>query len=68
MGRRIATLMLFGATGMAIGGWSAGYIFDLTGSYTPAFLFGVAANLVNLAIVGGLILYGRRGPLVAVPA
>ena len=68
MGRRIATLMMFGATGMAIGGWSAGAIFDMTGSYTPAFLFGVAANLANLAIVGGLILYGRRGPLVAQPA
>ena len=34
--------------GMALGGWMSGAIFDLTGSYTAAFLNGLAWNLVNV--------------------
>jgi len=54
-GRRIATVILFGTIGMALGGWLGGHIFDLTGSYRNAFLVGVAFNLGNLALVGTLL-------------
>lgn len=48
-GRRLGVVILFGAPGMALGGWLAGYVFDLTGTYAPAFLIGVAFNVANLA-------------------
>ncbi len=60
-GRRTATVILFGGIGMALGGWLGGAVYDLTGGYAPAFLLGVAANLVNLVIVGMLIVRGTRG-------
>ncbi len=59
-GRRLGIAILFGALGMALGGWLAGYIFDLTGSYAPAFLIGAAFNIANLAIVWTLIHRTRR--------
>jgi cyanate permease len=37
--------------GMALGGWLSGVIFDLTGSYSAAFIHGIAWNLLNLSIV-----------------
>ena len=60
-GRRLGVILLFGALGMALGGWLAGYIFDSTGSYTPAFLIGAAFNVANLIIVLGLINRTRAG-------
>ena len=54
-GRRLGVVLLFGALGMAIGGWVAGYVFDVTGSYTPAFLIGVGFNVMNLILVMALI-------------
>ena len=54
-GRRLGVILLFGTFGMALGGWLAGYVFDATGSYTPAFLVGAAFNVANLIIVLGLI-------------
>jgi len=59
LARRMAVVYLFGTFGMAAGGWLGGYVFDLAGGYQAAFLFGVAINLVNLAIVGGLVLRTR---------
>jgi MFS family permease len=59
LARRMAVIYLFGTFGMAAGGWLGGRIFDLAGGYEPAFLLGVAVNLVNLAIIGGLILRAR---------
>ena len=38
------------------GGSLGGYLYDLTRSYTLAFLIGVAVILVNLVIIGYLIL------------
>ena len=60
-GRRLGVILLFGTLGMALGGWLAGYIFDSTGSYTPAFLIGAAFNVANLMIVLGLINRTRAG-------
>src|SRR3546814_17347190 len=36
-GRRTATVIFFGAIGMATGGWHGGFVSDLAGSYRPAF-------------------------------
>ena len=59
-GRRMGLVTLFGALGMAIGGWLGGFVFDLTGAYTLAFAIGVVFNLANLAIVLVLVhLHGR---------
>ena len=54
-GRRLGLVLLFGAIGMALGGGIGGYLFDVTGSYTPAFLTGVAFNALNLIIVFSLV-------------
>jgi MFS family permease len=54
-GRRLGVVILFGASGMALGGWLAGYVFDLTGVYAPAFLIGAAFNVANLVIVLALL-------------
>ena len=59
-GRRLGIVILFGALGMALGGWLAGYVFDSTGTYAPAFLIGAAFNIANLAIVWSLIRRTRR--------
>ena len=59
-GRRTAVIIFFGAIGMAIGGWLGGFVHDLVGSYTPAFLIGVAFNLGNLVVIGTLIYLSRR--------
>ena len=61
VGRRLGIILLFGTLGMALGGWLAGYIFDSTGSYTPAFLVGATFNVANLIIVLGLISRTRAG-------
>ena len=60
-GRRLGVILLFGTFGMALGGWLAGYIFDSTGGYTPAFLVGATFNVANLIIVLGLIYRTRPG-------
>jgi MFS family permease len=59
-GWRIASQYLFAAMGMALGGWLGGIIFDFTGSYSTAFLVGVAFNLMNLALVASLWLRKQR--------
>ena len=59
---RIPALLLCSGSGMALGGWIAGALYDHFGTYAPAFAAGVAANAVNLAIVGVLVLRQRRSP------
>ena len=56
------TLMMTGS-GMATGGWLAGYLFDRSGSYDLPFAVGVGANLVNLVLLATLtwLLYRSRG-------
>jgi len=68
MGWRIAAQYLFAAMGMALGGWMAGQIYDLTGSYGPAFLTGVAFNVMNFILVGALYVRSNRLGLSPRPA
>jgi MFS family permease len=57
-GVRISAVLTCTVLGMALGGWLSGEIFDATGSYTMAFVHGMAWNLLNLAIAFWLL--GRR--------
>jgi len=66
-GARVGTVLMFTLLGMALGGWMSGKIFDLTGSYTAAFVNGIAWNALNLSIalyllhrVRGLPWFGAR--------
>lgn len=52
---RIPTLLLFSGSGMAMGGWLAGLLYDHFGYYAPAFAAGIGANLLNLLLVGALV-------------
>ena len=60
-GRRTGIVFLFGACAMGFGSWMGGALFDATGSYTTPFLLGVAANCVNLVIVGWMISRTKPG-------
>ena len=57
VGLRVGAVMMATQLGMALGGWSSGAIYDVTGSYLAAFIHGVSWNSINLAI--GIILYFR---------
>jgi MFS family permease len=52
---RIPTLLLFSGSGMALGGWLAGLLYDRFGYYAPAFATGTGANLLNILVVGLLV-------------
>ena len=54
-GRRTGLVLLCAGGGMALGSWMGGYVFDLTGSYSNAFLIGVGFNLGNLLLITSLI-------------
>ena len=62
---RIPTFLLCSGTGMALGGWLAGALYDHFGFYAPAFAAGVGANGVNIAIIGALVLRQRFSRRVA---
>lgn len=53
-GWRIGTALLFTMLGMALGGWLAGAIYDLTGSYDAAFVNAIGFNILNLLLAAGL--------------
>ena len=57
---RVPSLLLFSGSGMAAGGWLAGWIFDRTGYYAAAFGAGLGFNLVNLMIIGLLLMQFRQ--------
>ena len=53
-GWRIGMALFFTMLGMAVGGWLAGALYDLTGSYELAFINAIGFNIANLAIAGML--------------
>jgi MFS family permease len=68
-GVRVSLVLMSTVIGMAIGGWMTGLIFDWTGSYSAAFLNGIAWNLLNMAIAVWLLmgsLRGRKPPTVQI--
>ena len=62
---RIPTLLLFSGTGMALGGWLAGALYDHFGYYAPAFAAGICSNILNFLVVGTLVLRQRWRPALA---
>ena len=60
-GERIGVIVASTILGMALGGWMSGVIFDQTGSYSLAFVNGIAWNLLNIVIVLG-VMWRTLGP------
>jgi MFS family permease len=67
-GTRLGLVLMATLLGMALGGWMSGAIFDLTGSYSAAFLNGIAWNLLNVSIMLWLLRRSPRQPTVAAMA
>ena len=61
---RVGFLIMMTIVGMAFGGWTSGWIFDMTGSYQAAFLHGIAWNVLNVGIMV-MILFRSKGPRMA---
>jgi MFS family permease len=59
-GWRTGTVLMVTLFGMALGGWLAGEIHDLTGSYRSSFINAIAWNLVNMSIVLFLVFRSSR--------
>jgi MFS family permease len=49
-GTRIGLIFVATTGGMALGGWMAGFLYDLTGSYTVSFINAVGFNIMNIAM------------------
>ena len=52
---RIPAVLFTGMSGMAVGSWFSGVLYDHFGYYAPAFGTGVLFNVFNLLIVGFLV-------------
>ncbi len=61
-GWRIGMTMMCTVGGMALGAWTAGVLYDLTGNYTASILAAVGFNVLNLAIALWLIARDRWQP------
>jgi MFS family permease len=61
-GWRIGLSLLFTIIGMALGGWMAGALYDLTGSYTASFVNAIGFNLLNMAIAAKLLQRAKLQP------
>ncbi len=59
-GRRVGALLVATVGGMALGGWMAGALYDLSGSYTLSFINAIAFNIMNLAIAVYLLRRDQR--------
>ena len=60
MSWRVPVALLFGGSGMAVGSWLAGFIYDQAGFYAPAFATGLAFNALNFAIIAFLVWQSRK--------
>jgi len=67
-GARVGFVLMATILGMALGGWLSGVIYDLSGSYTLAFVNGIVWNGINVAIVLWLLMRSRPRLPSAVPA
>jgi predicted MFS family arabinose efflux permease len=56
---RVPVVLMLSGSGMATGTWLAGALYDSFGFYAPAFAAGVAANMLNLMVLGTLVLRRR---------
>jgi MFS family permease len=70
-GARVGLVIMFTLMGMALGGWMSGKAFDVTGSYSAAFVNGIGWNALNLSIAAFLfyrtrLLARRATPISAV--
>ncbi|HEX2151646.1 MAG TPA: MFS transporter [Stellaceae bacterium] len=65
---RVPTVLLFTGSGMALGGWLAGIIYDWAGFYAIAFATGIVFNAAHIIVIGSLVLRQSRVRLRAVPA
>ena len=61
--QRVGFLIMMTIAGMAFGGWSSGWIFDLTGSYQSAFIHGIAWNIINVGIMMLILFHTKTGSL-----
>ena len=68
VGRRTGFVILCAGSGMALGSWLGGAVFDMIGAYPVAFMIGVGFNIANLAIIGFLILRTQAPRPVALAA
>ncbi|MCB1804253.1 MAG: MFS transporter [Candidatus Competibacteraceae bacterium] len=59
-GWRIGTALFFTMIGMALGGWMAGALYDLTGSYQAAFINAIGFNIMNMVIAAWLLQRFRK--------
>ena len=57
---RMPTLLLCSGSGMAMGGWLAGLLYDYFGFYAPAFAAGLGVNLLNFTIISTLAFRRRQ--------
>lgn len=58
-GARVGFVMMATIMGMALGGWLSGVIYDVSGSYTLAFVNGIIWNGLNIGIILWLISRSR---------
>ena len=52
---RVGTVLMATMLGMSVGGWLAGAIFAATGTYGPAFINGLAWNVLNVGLCYALV-------------
>jgi MFS family permease len=53
---RMPLTLFAGMSGMAVGSWFAGALYDQFGSYAPAFMAGIIFNIANVVLIGFLVL------------
>jgi MFS family permease len=53
---RMPLTLFAGMSGMAVGSWLAGALYDQFGTYAPAFMTGIIFNIANVLLVGFLVL------------